>query len=141
MTQFLKTFGDLVPSFWIPLLVVIFIVLTILTWVLPNWRGNAIGSIGGFFLSFAGIWWGCRVAATEPRWARAILTQLKLEGIQTSWLDLRPHMGRMVFAVIGGGLAYVLGMVLTKWCVRAWFRWRGETNQEATTRNTLSPFH
>ncbi len=141
MNQYLQAFGALVPEYWVPVLIVTFIVLTILTWVLPAWRGNAMSSIGGFLASFGGIWWGCWVAATQPVWARTTLAQLQLEGIHTSWIDLRPHMGRMVCAAVGGALAYVLGMIVTKWGMRAWFRWRGETYQESTTRNTLSPFH
>ena len=141
MIHFLQAFSDLVIDLWVPLLIVIFFVLTILTWTLPSWRGNALSSIGGFLASFGGLWWGCWIAANQPPWSRAILAQLQLEGIHTSWLDLRPHMGRMICAGLGGGLAYVVGLILTKWGLRAWHRWRGDTYQDSTTRTTLSPFH
>jgi hypothetical protein len=138
--QFLKALGELIPSYWVAGLIALWLVLTVLTWILPNWRGNAIGSIGGFLASFGGIFGGTWLAARDPAWAHGLLAQLQRDGIQNSWIDLRPHMGRMICSGVGGAVAYALGMLLTKWCVRAWFRWRGETVEATDSHNTLSPF-
>lgn len=141
MNSFLKSFGELVPVGWVPMLVTVFLVLTILAWCLPTWRGNALSSVLGFIASFGGIWVGRWIVARQPLWSVWTLRQLQREGLQTSWVDLRPHMGMMFMTLVGGGLAYVFGMVLAKIILRAWFRFTGSTLTDREERTVLSPFH
>jgi len=141
MNAFLKTVGELLPVAWVPLLMAIFLVFTILAWCLPTWRGNALSSVFGFLASYGGILAGRWVVQQQPRWARWTLQQLQREALQTSWVDLRPHMGTMFMTLVGGGLAYVFGMMVAKFVIRAWFRFRGSTLTEKEERTVLSPFH
>jgi len=137
----LKAVGDLLPVAWMPLLAGVFLIFTILAWCLPAWRGNALSAIPGFLASLGGLWYGRWVALHEPSWARWTLRQLHREGLQTSWIDLRPHMGFMFMTLVAGGLAYCCGMLLGKFILRAWVRYLGSTIPEGTDRSALSPFH
>ena len=141
MKELLKTAGALLPEAWMPLLAGVFLIFTILAWCLPAWRGNALSTIPGFVASLGGLWCGRWVAVYQPGWARWTLRQLQREGLQASWIDLRPHMGHMFMTLVAGGLAYVGGMVLGKLILRAWVRYMGSTIPESADRSGLSPFH
>lgn len=141
MNDFLKATGELLPVIWTPLLAGAFLIISILAWCIPAWRGNALSAIPGFVFSLGGLWLGQWVSQIQPKWARWTLRQLEREAFHAAWIDLRPHMGRMFMTLVFGGLAYLGGLIVAKTLLRAWIRFRGPTISDATNSSCLSPFH
>ena len=141
MSTYLQSFGSMLPAYWVPGLAGASLIFTILAWVIPSWRGNALSSVFGFLGSLGGIYYGRWLAAHRPPWLQGLLHQLEVEAPQGNGVDWRPHIGSMFLTLVAGGFAYVLGMIVGRFFLRLWLRRAGSTDPESPDRPVLSPFH
>ena len=140
MESWLRSAVAGLPEAWVLLVQSGYLLLTVMAWAFPTWRGNALSAVFGFAASFGGIWaarWAVRHPPIGCAW---VLKRLEIEAPQTPWLDFRPHMGLMFFTLVGGGLAYVLGMAVAKFFLRIWILLTGSTITENERDDVLNPY-
>ena len=141
MGNYEKALVDLLPSIWLPGLIGLAAVFTVLAWTLPTWRGSSLAACGGFLTSLPGLWFSAWLVRVRPTWSLRFLQWVDREVSVLPALDLKSQGAYFFVTLLGGFLSYLLGLLAAKLALRLWHRYRGDTLSEEAQRTILSPFH
>ena len=136
-----KALVGLLPLIWIPILILVAGVFTVLAWILPTWRGSALAACGGFLTCLPGLWCSALLVRIRPAWALRFLQWVDREASLLPSPELKSQGTFLFVAVLGGFLSYLLGLLAVKLVLRLWHRYWGDTLSEEAQRTILSPFH
>ena len=141
MEHYLKALAGLLPVIWLPALILISLTFTVMAWLLPAWRGNALASVGGFFGSLGGFWLGSLAASTRPTRLAGLLRWVDSQSKELLSPELQGFGAFFFLTIVAGFICYFLGMIFLKLLLRLWHWQRGENYRPDDQRRVLSPFH